>query len=83
MKGSEVPHGKVLVEPRDVFPPAITEGAALIVIAHNHPSGNPEPSEQDLLLTQELHLAGRVVSIEVLDHIIIRVLHNSPLRHGL
>jgi DNA repair protein RadC len=60
-----------LVEPRDVFRPAITEGAALIVIAHNHPSGNPEPSEQDILLTRELSLCGMMLGIEVLDHVII------------
>jgi DNA repair protein RadC len=60
-----------LVEPRDVFRPAITEGAALIVIAHNHPSGDPEPSEQDILLTRELTMCGMMLGIEVLDHIII------------
>jgi DNA repair protein RadC len=60
-----------LVEPRDVFRPAITEGAALIIIAHNHPSGNPEPSEQDILLTRELSLCGMMLGIEVLDHVII------------
>jgi DNA repair protein RadC len=60
-----------LVHPREVLRPAITEGAAFIILVHNHPSGDPEASEQDILLTQELHLAGRVVSIEVLDHVII------------
>jgi DNA repair protein RadC len=60
-----------LVEPRDVFRPAVTEGAALIVIAHNHPSGNPEPSEQDILLTRELTMCGMMLGIEVLDHVII------------
>jgi DNA repair protein RadC len=60
-----------LVEPRDVFRPAITEGATSIVIAHNHPSGNPEPSEQDVLLTRELTMCGMMLGIEVLDHVII------------
>jgi DNA repair protein RadC len=60
-----------LVHPREVLRPAITEGAAFIILVHNHPSGDPKASEQDILLTQELHLAGRVVSIEVLDHVII------------
>jgi DNA repair protein RadC len=60
-----------LVEPREVFRPAVTEGAVSIVIAHNHPSGNPEPSEQDILLTRELSLCGMMLGIDVLDHIII------------
>jgi DNA repair protein RadC len=60
-----------LVEPRDVFRPAITEGATRIIIAHNHPSGNPEPSEQDIMLTRELSLCGMMLGIDVLDHIII------------
>jgi DNA repair protein RadC len=60
-----------LVEPRDVFRPAITEGAALIVVAHNHPSGNPEPSEQDIMLTRELSMCGMMLGIDVLDHVII------------
>jgi len=62
---------KALVHPRDVFRPAIAEGAASIILVHNHPSGDPTPSKQDLLLTRELYMCGKVVDIEVLDHIII------------
>jgi DNA repair protein RadC len=62
---------KALVEPRDVFRPAITAGAASLVIVHNHPSGDPNPSEDDVLLTQELCMCGKILGITVLDHIII------------
>jgi DNA repair protein RadC len=62
---------KALVEPRDVFRPAITAGAASLVIVHNHPSGDPEPSEDDVLLTSELCMCGKILGITVLDHIII------------
>jgi DNA repair protein RadC len=62
---------KALVEPRDVFRPAITAGAASLVIVHNHPSGDPKPSKDDVLLTQELCICGKILGITVLDHIII------------
>jgi DNA repair protein RadC len=62
---------KALVEPRDVFRPAITAGAASLVIVHNHPSGDPNPSEDDVLLTRELCMCGKILGITVLDHIII------------
>jgi DNA repair protein RadC len=62
---------KALVEPRNVFRPAITAGAASLVIVHNHPSGDPKPSEDDVLLTQELCMCGKILGITVLDHIII------------
>lgn len=60
-----------LVEPREVFRPAIAAGAASIILVHNRPSGDPEPSERDIALTRELCMCGNVVGIEVLDHIII------------
>jgi len=62
---------KALVHPRDVFRPAIAEGVASIILVHNHPSGDPTPSEQDILLTRELCMCSKVVSIEILDHVII------------
>ena len=62
---------KALVEPRDVFRPAITAGAASLVIVHNHPSGDPNPSEDDVLLTRQLCMCGEILGITVLDHIII------------
>ncbi|MBU7028534.1 MAG: DNA repair protein RadC [Theionarchaea archaeon] len=69
-----------LVHPRDVFRPAIAEGAASIILVHNHPSGDPTPSKQDLLLTRELHMCGKVVDIEVLDHVIIGFSDHISLR---
>lgn len=60
-----------LVHPREVFRPAITQAAASIILAHNHPSGDPTPSSEDLQVTRQLVEAGRILGIEVLDHIII------------
>jgi DNA repair protein RadC len=60
-----------LVHPREVFRPAITDGAANIVVAHNHPSGCPEPSADDIRITRKLIEAGRQIEIGVLDHLII------------
>ncbi|MBR2779593.1 MAG: DNA repair protein RadC [Firmicutes bacterium] len=57
--------------PRDVFSPAIRRGAANIILIHNHPSGNPQPSQSDLRLTERLASAGELLGIRVLDHIII------------
>jgi len=60
-----------LVEPREVFRPAIAANAKFIVIVHNHPSGDPTPSKEDALLTQQLCMCGAILGIEVLDHIVI------------
>jgi len=60
-----------LVHPREVFKDAIKHSAASVVLAHNHPSGDPEPSEDDLTITKRLIEAGRILGIEVMDHIII------------
>ncbi|MDI6606100.1 MAG: DNA repair protein RadC [Candidatus Omnitrophota bacterium] len=60
-----------LVHPREVFEPAVKHLAAQVILAHNHPSGNPEPSEDDLKLNKRLVEAGRILGIEVIDHIII------------
>lgn len=59
-----------LVHPREVFRPAILAGSAAIVISHNHPSGDPEPSAEDLALTRRLAAAGTLLGIELLDHVI-------------
>ncbi len=59
------------VEPREVFRPAVLESAAGIILVHNHPSGDPTPSERDVKFTKEVLEAGRVLGIELLDHIII------------
>jgi DNA repair protein RadC len=60
-----------LVHPREVFEPAVKHLAAQIIIAHNHPSGNTKPSENDLNLTKRLVAAGVIMGIEVLDHVIV------------
>ncbi len=60
-----------LVHPREVFEPAVKNLAAQIILAHNHPSGDPEPSEDDLEITKRLVESGKILGIEVVDHIIV------------
>ena len=60
-----------LVHPRELFKEAIAASAAAVIIAHNHPSGDPEPSEHDLHMTRRLVEAGTLLGIEVLDHLIV------------
>ena len=61
----------LLVDPRIIFRCAVIAGAAAIVLLHNHPSGNPSPSEADIKVTRDLIRAGQTLKIEVLDHVII------------
>lgn len=58
-------------EPRSIFQPALLANAAAVVIAHNHPSGNPEPSREDVRMTEQAAEAGRMLGIPVHDHLII------------
>jgi DNA repair protein RadC len=60
-----------LVHPREVFRPAIKDAAKTILLVHNHPSGDPAPSDEDLIVTKRLEEAGKTVGIQVLDHIIV------------
>lgn len=60
-----------IVHPREVFKPAVEISAAGVILAHNHPSGDPSPSEEDVKLTKRLAEAGEVMGIKVLDHVII------------
>ncbi len=60
-----------IVHPREVFLPAITHSAASVVLVHNHPSGDPEPSEEDLSITRRLVQVGDLIGIGVLDHVIV------------
>ena len=60
-----------LVHPREVFSPAVRRGAAAVIVAHNHPSGDPEPSEEDILLTKRLLESSRILGIRLVDHVII------------
>lgn len=60
-----------LVSPREVFKAAILANACSIIVAHNHPSGDPEPSPEDLHITEQLAKAGKLLDIELLDHVIV------------
>ena len=60
-----------IVHPREVFAEAIKNKAASVIFAHNHPSGDPEPSEDDLVMTKKLVESGKILGIEVTDHIIV------------
>ena len=60
-----------MVHPREVFRPAISDGAAGIIISHNHPSGTLEASRADIQITQRLTEVGKLIGIEILDHVII------------
>ena len=74
IKVSEISVGSLdssIVHPREVFKEAISASAASVIFVHNHPSGDPEASEDDIKLTKRLAEAGEIVGIEVLDHIII------------
>jgi DNA repair protein RadC len=74
IKAAEISVGSLdssIVHPREVFKEAISASAAAVIFVHNHPSGDPEASEDDINLTKRLAEAGEVVGIDVLDHIII------------
>jgi len=74
LRVEEISHGTLdtlLVHPREVFRSAIAANAAAIVLVHNHPSGDPTPSEADIKVTRDLIRAGQLLKIEVLDHVII------------
>jgi DNA repair protein RadC len=60
-----------LVHPRETFRLAVMKAVAQIIIGHNHPSGDPEPSEDDLAITKRLEMAGKIMGINIVDHIII------------
>ncbi len=74
IKTSEISVGSLdssIVHPREVFQEAISASAASVIFVHNHPSGDPDPSEDDIKLTERLAQAGEIMGIEVLDHIIV------------
>ncbi len=60
-----------LVHPREIFREAVTEGAASVILVHNHPSGDPTPSAEDVAVTENLRAAGEALGIPVLDHVIV------------
>ena len=59
-----------IVDPRSVFRSAIVANSASIIVAHNHPSGNPEPSDEDVAITKKLVESGKVLGVHVFDHLI-------------
>jgi len=60
-----------LIHPREVFEPAVSHLAAQIIISHNHPSGDPSPSEEDIEVTKRLIQVGEILGIEIIDHVIV------------
>lgn len=75
---------RTLVHPREIFSEALVQNAAAIIVCHNHPSGNCNPSEEDILTTEGLIVASEIIGISLLDHIIIdRDSYFSFLEHGL
>lgn len=69
-----VSHGSLnasIVHPREIFKRALLQNAASIIIAHNHPSGDPAPSKEDINITLRIKEAGKIIGIELLDHLIM------------
>ena len=71
-----------LVHPREVFRPAILAGASGVVVAHNHPSGNPAPSRADIQVTRDLRAAAKILKIDLLDHIVVGRSEDDPMGLG-
>ena len=75
---------RTVVHPREVFLPAIEDSATAVIVSHNHPSGNVDPSAEDRDITEKLVQAGQILGIAVLDHVIIaKGGYYSFLEHGL
>jgi DNA repair protein RadC len=71
-----------VVHPREVFKTALLANAAAVIVAHNHPSGDPSPSADDIALTRRLTQAGNIIGIPVLDHLVIGVRSHFSLREA-
>ncbi len=79
VKISEGTLDTILVHPREVFKCAISANAAAVILTHNHPSGDPSPSEADIKVTRDLIRAGQLLKIDVLDHVVLgRATHERP-----
>jgi DNA repair protein RadC len=76
----EVTLDTLLVHAREVFRAAVISSASAVVLMHNHPSGDPTPSEADIKVTRDLIRAGQLLKIDVLDHVIMGNLKRSSLR---
>ena len=73
-KISEISIGSLnssIVHPREVFHEAVANSASAVILVHNHPSGECEPSNEDIVLTNRLNECGKILGIRILDHIII------------
>ena len=71
-----------IVHPREVFKPALLHNASAVMVFHNHPSGDPTPSQEDVNITKRLKEAGELLGISLLDHIIIAGSLHHSLREG-
>ncbi|PTY03667.1 DNA repair protein RadC [Opitutaceae bacterium EW11] len=71
-----------LVHPREVFRYALLQSAAAIIVAHNHPSGDPSPSAADIQVTRQLREAAKTVCIDLLDHVIVGNKEDDPSGNG-
>jgi len=71
-----------LVHPREVFQPAVGVGAVAILVAHNHPSGDPTPSAEDREVTERLIRAGQLIGIPLLDHVVVAERGHVSLREA-
>jgi len=71
-----------LAHPREIFKIAILASAATIVIAHNHPSGDPAPSLADIQLTRQLREAAKIIGIDLIDHVIVGTCEDDPQKIG-
>ena len=71
-----------LVSPKEVFRGAILSGATAIVVAHNHPSGDPSPSSADIQVTRALREAAKILEIELLDHVVVGDVKSDPRGTG-
>lgn len=81
----EISHGTVnssIASPREIFNKALLIGAVNIILVHNHPSGDVEPSRQDILLTKRVQDAGSLLGVELLDHIIVGFQRYNSLRES-
>lgn len=61
----------IFVQPREIFKPAILANASAVILAHNHPSGDPAPSAEDVEFTQRIAQAGEILGIKLLDHVVV------------
>jgi len=83
LRAAEISVGSLdasIVHPREVFKEAIAESASRLILVHNHPSGDPKPSEADVEITKRFAAAGKILGLEILDHVIIGNKNASSLK---